>query len=48
MSLEGLLALIGIIIAIYAQAQPVQRRPISLIVPIWLCFLALKKNDIFL
>ena len=36
MSLEGLLTLIGIIIAVYALAQPVQRRSIPLLVPMWL------------
>ena len=40
MSLEGLLALIGIIIAVYALAQPVQRRSIRLLVPIWLVILS--------
>lgn len=36
MRLEGLLALIGIIIAVYALAQPVQRRSVRLLVPVWL------------
>ena len=36
MSLEGLLAIAGIVLAVYAIAQPVQRRSISLFVPGWL------------
>ena len=36
MTLEGLLAIAGIIVAVYAMAQPVQRRSIGLFVPIWL------------
>ena len=36
MSLEGLLAIAGILLAVYAIAQPVQRRSISLFVPGWL------------
>jgi len=40
LSLEGLLALIAIIIAIYALAQPVQRRSVLLLVPIWLVVLS--------
>lgn len=39
MSLEGLLTVAGIIIAIYALAQPVQRRSIHIFVPIWLLIL---------
>ena len=35
MSLEGLLTLIGIVVAIYALAQPIQRRSVPLFVPIW-------------
>jgi len=36
LSLEGLLAIAGIVLAVYAIAQPVQRRSISLFVPGWL------------
>jgi len=36
LSLEGLLTVAGIIIAIYALAQPVQRRSVQIFVPIWL------------
>lgn len=36
MSLEGLLAVAGIALAIYAIPQPVQRRSIGLFVPVWL------------
>ncbi len=36
MSLEGLLTVIGIIIAIYALAQPIQRLSVHIFVPIWL------------
>ena len=36
MSLEGLLTVIGIIIAIYAMAQPIQRLSVHIFVPIWL------------
>lgn len=36
MSFEGLLAISGIVLAVYAIAQPVQRRSISLFVPGWL------------
>ncbi|MHC4618996.1 MAG: hypothetical protein ACYTEQ_14730 [Planctomycetota bacterium] len=35
MSLEGLLAIAGIVLAVYAIAQPVQRQSISLFVPLW-------------
>jgi len=35
LSLEGLLALVGIIIAVYALAQPVQKRSVLLLVPMW-------------
>jgi len=36
MTLEGLLAVGGIVVAIYAIAQPVQRWSLSLFVPVWL------------
>ena len=36
MSLEGLLTIIAIIIAVYAFAHPVQRRSLRLFVPVWL------------
>ena len=36
MSLEGLLTVIGIIIAVYALAQPVQRKSLPLFIPVWL------------
>ncbi len=36
MTLEGLLAIAGIIVALYAVAQPVQRRSVGLFVPVWL------------
>jgi len=35
LSLEGLLTLIGLVVAVYALAQPIQRRSIPLFVPIW-------------
>lgn len=41
MSLEGLLAIAGIIVAVYAIAQPVQRRSIMLFVPAWVVPIAL-------
>ena len=41
MTLEGLLTLMGLIIAIYALAQPVQRRSIPLLVPMWLVLLSI-------
>lgn len=39
MSLTGLLMVIGIIIAKYALAQPIQRKSIHIFVPIWLIIL---------
>jgi len=36
LSLEGLLTITGIIIAVYAFARPVQRRSLRLFVPVWL------------
>lgn len=39
MSLTGLLTVIGIIIAIYALAQPIQRKSTHIFVPIWLIIL---------
>jgi len=39
--LEGLLAIAGIIVAVYAIAQPVQRRSIMLFVPVWIVAVAL-------
>lgn len=39
MSLEGLLTLIGIVIAVYALGRPIQRRSIPLFVPIWVVIL---------
>ena len=39
MSLEGLLTFIGIVIAVYALAQPIQRRSVPLFVPIWFVIL---------
>lgn len=41
MSLEGLLAVAGIALAIHAIPQPVQRRSIGLFVPVWLLSVAL-------
>ena len=37
MSLEGLLAFIGILIAIIAVARPVQRRSLTMVVQLWHC-----------
>lgn len=48
MSLEGLLAVAGIILAIYAIPQPVQRRSINLFVPAWLMPAALSLAAIVL
>lgn len=36
MNIEGLLTIAGITVAVYAIAQPVQRRSIGLFVPVWL------------
>ncbi len=36
MTLEGLLAVAGVVVAVYAVARPVQRRSISLFLPVWL------------
>jgi len=41
LSFEGLLALIGIIIAVYALAQPIQRQSIRLLVPIKVLILSI-------
>jgi len=41
LSLEGLLTLIGIVVAVYALAQPIQRRSVPLFVPIWLVILSI-------
>jgi len=36
MSLVGLLAIVAIIIALYALAQPIQRKTLCIFVPVWL------------
>ncbi len=48
MSLEGLLTVIGIIIAIYALAQPIQRLSVHIFVPIWLIILLIGSSAIIL
>lgn len=48
MSLEGLLTVIGIIIAIYAMAQPIQRLSVHIFVPIWLIILLIGSSAIIL
>jgi len=48
LSLDGLLTVIGIIIAIYALAQPIQRLSVHIFVPIWLIILLICSSAIIL
>lgn len=48
MSLEGLLTIIGLVVAVYALAQPIQRRSVPLFVPIWFVLFSIVISASFL
>lgn len=48
MSLDGLLTLVGIVIAVYALAQPIQRQSVRLFAPKWFIFLSIIISAILL